>query len=500
MNVRGLVSRIPQLRSILSEISELSHRSRSLRLPINPHRALCALIVLALANVLWAGDKPAQVRHTIIAQSGTAAPSGENYVALIDPPVSNERGEVAFDAFLGGPNHSGIFVNRGKTTSAFALGGNLAGGQFQFVFSPTLTSRGDAIFFSDLGIFRADGKHTVPLVHNGDPAPGGGSLTPSSNFVANPRGVIAYNGFVTGGESSDGIFRTEGAHTVAIAFDGAAAPTGGNFNFFGAPVIDERGRVAFTAGMDGGSADFALFRGDGETLTTVFAANQPAPGGGTFQDFGTPAMNEHGEVLALALLNKQEGPIGLFLGNGKDTVAIALSGGAAPKGGSYCRPTDPGCPSAVQFPTTNVLNDRGQAAFTVFLTGGNSRSGIFRGDGRKTVAIALEGTEAPGTASVFDSFVDLRMDEDGRVIFIGRLALGVGGVDTSNNVGIWVGQSEEDLQLVARTGQIIDGKTLIGFQALGQPGNDRKVIWVARFAPFTTAIISSALDCESDQN
>jgi hypothetical protein len=52
------------------------------------------------------------------------------------------------------------------------------------------------------------------------------------------------------------------------------------------------------------------------------------------------------------------------------------------------------------------------------------------------------------------------MDNDGRVAFIASLALGVGGVDRSNNFGIWVGTSEENLRLLVRSGQIIGGKPL----------------------------------------
>ena len=37
------------------------------------------------------------------------------------------------------------------------------------------------------------------------------------------------------------------------------------------------------------------------------------------------------------------------------------------------------------------------------------------------------------------------MGDDGRVASIGTLTLGIGGVDVSNNMGIWVGTSDADL-------------------------------------------------------
>lgn len=92
------------------------------------------------------------------------------------------------------------------------------------------------------------------------------------------------------------------------------------------------------------------------------------------------------------------------------------------------------------------------------------------------------------------------MGQDGRVAFIGTLALDVGGVDASNNMGIWVGTSETDLHLVARTGQIIAGKTLTRPEALGQlQVSGSPVVWRGRFSGFSQAIVSSDLDGESNR-
>jgi hypothetical protein len=486
--------------SFASPVSSEVERSLRLHTTMRASRAICALIALTLTQFLSAADARAQVRHTIIAASGDAAPAGGNYLFFLSTPASNTPGQVAFDAFLGGPSHSGVFVSDGRTTSVIALGGDPdpAAGNFGFAFAPSLTTRGDVIFITDTGFFRGDGRRAVPLVQSGDPAPGGGSQNLGGGYAANSQGVIAYNTFITGGVSTQGIFRNDGTGTVAIVFDTTVPPTGGTFSFLAEPIIDERGQVAFFAGMTGGSADFAIFRGDGENLTTIFAANQPAPGGGTFLDFGSPVINKRGQVLDFATLDNAVGPNGLFLGDGRDAVAIALGGHAAPNGGSFCRPGDMGCPSAVQF-FGYRLNDRGQAAFGAFLTGGASRSGIFRGDGATTTPIALEGTAARGTTGTFDSFGEMTMGEDGRVAFIGTLALGVGGVDASNNTGIWVGTSETDLHLVARTGQVIAGKTLTSLEALGQlQVSGSPVVWRGRFSGFSPAIVSSDLDDEAN--
>jgi len=456
-------------------------------------RFICCAFI-ALSQFLSVTGVRAQVRHTIIAASGEAAPAGGNYAGFLNTLAVNARGQVTFDTRLGGPSTTGVFVSDGTTVSTIALGGNPdpTAGNFNFVSTPFLTTNGDVIFDTDTGIFRSDGRRTVALVQNGDAAPGGGSLTRTGHDV-NSQGLIAFGAFVTGGVNNEGIFRNDGSHTVPIALDGTPAPSGGTFLFFSSPVIDEFGQVAFFAGTIGGSAEFGIYRGDGENVTTIFAANQPAPGGGTFVDFGEPVINKHGQVLALASLDNAAGPVGVMLGDGTDTTAIAISGNAAPKGGIYATGV------ALQF-LGRVLNDRGQAAFAAFLTGGSSKSGIFRGDGVTTTPIALEGTTAAGTTGTFASFGDIKIGNDGQVTFIATLRPGVGGVDNSNNIGIWVGTSETDLHLVARSGQLIAGKTLTRALSLGprEINSQRPIVWLGRFADNSTAIVSSDVDGEFD--
>ena len=454
----------------------------------------CAFIALMLSQFLSVTSVEAQVRHTIIAASGDAAPSGGSYVGFLNTLAVNARGQVTFDARLGGPSKTGVFVSDGTTTFPIALGGNPdpTASNFNFVSTPFLTTRGDVIFDGGNGLFRGDGRNTIPVVQNGGAAPGGGNLIQISHAV-NSQGLVAFGAILTGSVNTEGIFRNDGTLTIPIALDGTPAPTGGTFLFFSSPVIDEFGQVAFFAGTTGGSGDFGIYRGDGENIATIFAANQPAPGGGTFVDFGEPVTNKHGQVLAPAALDNAAGPFGLMLGDGTNAIAIAVSGHAAPKGGIYATGV------ALQF-LSPVLNDRGQVAFAAFLTGGSSQSGIFRGDGVTTTPIALQGTAAPGTTGTFASFGKVQIGNDGQVTFIATLTPGVGGVDASNNIGIWAGTSETDLHLVARSGQLIAGKTLTRILSLGplQINSERPIVWLGRFADNSTAIVSSDVYGESD--
>jgi hypothetical protein len=365
------------------------------------------------------------VRHTIIAASGAAAPAGGNYstFSFLNATL-NTRHAVAFDAVLSGPPPTtGVFLREGKTTSTIALGVNPdpAAPSFGTVLNPFITRDGEAVFdvnFSD--VFRSDGRTIVPLVRVGDPAPGGGMvMSLLGERAVNNLGAIAYVARGSGAATTQAVFRTDGKRTTAIARDDIAAPTGGSFTSLLNLDMNERGQVAFKSEMTGGSAEDGIFRGEGGRLTPVFVSNQIAPGGATLQDCGTPAINAQGQVVASCLLTNSASREGLFVGDGTDTVAIALDGLPAPKGGNYEA-------AAGLFAGTTRLNDRGEVAFQARLTGGTF--GMFRGNGKRTTTLALAGTSAPGTTGAFQSFGDVfELGNDGRVAFVAKLAIGVGG-------------------------------------------------------------------------
>jgi hypothetical protein len=451
-----------------------------------------ALMALPFGHTTLASG--ARMRHTIVAASGAAAPAGGTYVLFFKARLSTPP-EVAFDAIVS--EHTiGVFVGDGRTTSTIALGGNPAAGNFGFARNPFITRNGNVVFDANgNSIFTRNTREFVPLVQNGDQAPGGGTMSPEvGTFAVNDGGAIAYGAQLSDSTATQGIFRTNGTETVSIARDDIGAPTGGSFVFLANPVINNRGQVAFFAKMSGGAADFGIFRGDGWDLMPVFVANQIAPGGETFTDFGDPVINAHGQVAAIGSLTDGASSGGLFVGDGTNAGAIALEGQPAPKGGNY-RSYD-----AFQGPLR--LNDRGEAAFHARLTGGTSSGGIFRGDGERTTTVALAGAIAPGTTGRFESFDDIKLGNNGRVAFIAALAVGVGGVDFSNNTGIWIGTSDEDLRLVVRTGEVIGGNVLTGLPTnLGNQFdmNEDAVVWIGNFQSPVLAVVLSQIIGESSE-
>ena len=171
-----------------------------MRTVLNSVVLACALILtLPVTEMTLAAGATTEVSHSVVAASGTAAPSGGTYAAFTHVTL-NRRGQIAFDAALGGPSTTGVFVGDGARTSTIALGGNPdpAAANFAFVNNSFFTADGDVVFdanFTDT--FRQEGRIVIPLVRNGDPAPGGGTVTPTSR-VTNARGTIAYQAGVIG--------------------------------------------------------------------------------------------------------------------------------------------------------------------------------------------------------------------------------------------------------------------------------------------------------------
>ena len=69
-------------------------------------------------------------------------------------------------------------------------------------------------------------------------------------------------------------------------------------------------------------------------------------------------------------------------------------------------------------------------------------------------------------------------------------------MNASNNEGIWIGTSDEDLQLVARTGDVINGKVLtrlpiFGFASSSQfDMNQNDIMWIGNFGATKAVVLS----------
>ncbi len=265
----------------------------------------------------------------------------------------------------------------------------------------------------DEGIFLGSGGAVTQVTREGQAVPdGNGVFSSFSTPALNDSGQVAFRADLTGtsGGTSDneGIFLRSGGSVTRIVREGQAAPDGnGVFSSLTSPSLNGSGQAVFRAfltGTSGGASDDeGIFQGSGSAVTQVARAGQAAPdGNGVFSDFGSPALNDLGQVVFEAGLTGTAGGSSdnrvLLLSNGMQEgsfIQVAREGQAAPDGNGV-------------FSTflVTALNGSGQAVFTAFLAGtvggASDDIGLFIGDGIDVVQVAREG-RAMGDSSITDT-------------------------------------------------------------------------------------------------
>ncbi len=310
-------------------------------------------------------------RLQTLAAVGRLAPTGGAFLAFNDV-VLNDRGTVVF---LGRTTdrvaQEGLFLARAGTVAPLVTTGQaaLAGGVFTDFANPTLNAQEVVAFVGRTtgrvreGIFTISEGSTAPVVLNGDGAPTGGAFeffldgTPAQN----DRGQIAFIASTTE-HATQGVYVLVGGHPVSIVTTDDDAPVGGKFTEFGSVTLTGAGTVGFigrtaqSSIREGlyvtGRAGLVLLAYQGQavsgTILTTFAnatmnegeevvfqlaspdpipraiflatragvapivqAGDPAPGGGRFTAFSTPALNDHGEIAFIAETN--DGHHGIYL-------------------------------------------------------------------------------------------------------------------------------------------------------------------------------------------
>ncbi len=127
--------------------------------------------------------------------------------------------------------------------------------------------------------------------------------------------------------------------------------------------------------------------------------------------------------------------------------------------------------------------------------------GIWSNTGGALHLVARGAGEAPGCLSgaTFSTFTSIALPDQGGVVMLATLNIGVGGVLLSNNTGIWAVDTSGNLQLIVREGDPLDGKviTVLSFlpAAAGVSGQSRSfsqdigdLLFKATFADGTTGI------------
>ena len=308
-------------------------------------------------------------------------------------PVMNDDGSVAFIATLaGGRGAAGVFLaSEGKLRTIASsgmkapviLGGIGVFAEFEAV---SLNSRGDVAFLA----WVRHGRETIEVLYvarkvgavhqltkiaaSGEPAPGGGFFAGFGAPVVNNKGAIAFPAVVKLGPALGAIFVAP-AEAPAHLFLGTGdpAPTGGIFARFSERIgFDDSGRVAFGAFTNGGAADFGIFVADGADRRAIAARGQAAPGGGVYASFGPwPAMSHTGELAFVAATDQGQAFDGVFLLNatGKVTRVVAL-GDPLMDGGKLT--------SLGFYPTVSVASDGSVSLLGIVERDGEEANAVLR--------------------------------------------------------------------------------------------------------------------------
>ena len=426
---------------------------------------------------------------TTIATTGDQAPGtpAGAVFRFFGSPVLNDGGQTAYEGSLrsgsGGvdsTNDSGIW--RDSTLLARAgsrAGGTPSGAVFIFFGSPVLNDVGQTVyqgflrrdlggvdFTNDSGIWR----DSTLLARAGSRAGGTPSGAVFSSFgspVLNDVGQTVYKGFLrrdlgsVDSTNDSGIWRD----STLLAREGSRAggtPSGAVFIFFDNPVLNDAGQTAYKGFLRSGSGGVDFTNDSGIWRDSTLLAREGSRAGGTpsgavFSSFGSPVLNDVGQTVYKGFLRRDLGGVDFTNDSGiwRDSTLLAREGSRAG-----------GTPSGAVFSSfgSPVLNDGGQTAYEGSLRLGSggvdstNNSGIWR----DSTLLAREGSRAGGTpnGAVFRSFGSPVLNDAGQTAYKGFLRSGSGGVDSTNNSGIWITGTNGQSLLVVQEGDTLTGRTV----------------------------------------
>lgn len=439
-------------------------------------------------------------------------------------PALNNDGAVAFGATLQQDgaaittdNDFGIwlFDNANRTRLAQTGSGNVPGvADADFaLFDDIKLSETSAVFAtaelaagvggittnSDLGIWRWGENETLIARTGSNDVPG----VPTANYAGFLADSAAVADFAISGDdrvalnasmeigvggvvlSSDrGVWTYSDSGTALLAREGSfGVPdvSGASFNTFARPVINSNDQtVIFASLQTGGSVTLANASGiwrysgaAGELLARTDSGNVPMLPDASFSKLRNPLLNNMGQVAFRATVstagsNATQTGVWLYSENSEILLAISENGNV------------PGVLDAEfhDFWDPTSINESGQVLTFAILRNGvggvtsDNGSGLWLlGDTSHLVARRGSG-DVPGVADAdFSSFTEYALNEQGQVAILAELEIGVGGVDSTNDGGLWIVDPAGDSWLVAREGDQLAGQTIASLNFAGDGEN-----------------------------
>jgi hypothetical protein len=270
--------------------------------------------------------------------------TGGKLVRLRDPAIADD-GSVLVPASQTGTGPSLFVYRAGAITSLAKIGEatDIDTGLERFRFStPNVRDAAERAVFAGSrdGLFIADsagGLETVAFI--GGPTPLGGTYAGFDPPAADAAGIVTFGADIGGsGIASRGLIMKDSRGVRAVA-RGSERVGGRNklVDFFASSLdaltradVGPKGEMVFEATLQGKTPRGLLYTRGGKPQLVV-RANKAAPGGGSFDTFGTPAILRGKRMAFVA----QAGPdankkLKMFLDLGSRMRVLAAQGGGAP--------------------------------------------------------------------------------------------------------------------------------------------------------------------------
>lgn len=449
---------------------------------------------LCLALMLASMAGPAAALQTIVARTGDAAPGlpGITFTNNFFYGQINNVGQVAYFAWLyeGGSAISSLWRDGTLVARGGMAAPGLTGVSYGVVDTPRLNGSGQIAYYSSLTGTDVTGSNNTAIWRSGTLVAREGNasgLGTGINFGAvgyypriNDAGQVSFQSYLTGTGVGTGNDTALWIGTSAIVREGSAAPglTGITFgDLQSVPLLTPGGTAAYSAFLTGTGVttanDSSIWRGD----VLVAREGNAAPGlsGVNYGSLSSVRINANGQVSYLSALNGT----GVTTENDsavwRDGTLVMREGNVTPiaSGVSYGL-----------LLSTPEINDAGQVAYFTRLTGAGVSSTDNEAAWRSGTLIARKGDAAPRLPGV--TFSDMAsyqpvLNAGGQMVFMTYLA-GTG-VDSTNNLALWIGDGGTDPILAVRKGDALAGSTVTGVSYAEHAMNDHgQVTYVATLA------------------
>lgn len=458
--------------------------------------ARIGLAALAL-SVAWSLPGLAFCSETLrtVALTGQPVPqldAGVTFQSFYDPSLSSERDWTAFSAVVqgAGVNHDNdtvifseaggaglrMIAHEGDVPMASRPGFKYADLRYARTFAvasgaTTLQPRvvaGSSDFRTLVGRVLPNGDFEL-IAFEGEAAPKGDpSLVVGAIFgmnAPNRLGYVTFPANVIGDgiapNSSGNWIESPNALSVPL-YSGSATPLGPGIAALGTGGVftNDSSAALFNTLLAGTGVNVdnqsAIWKFNENGLSLLARGGDPAPGlsGQFFRNFGGKYINNAGNVIFEASFGNASG--GIWIDRGDSGLELVVRSGEQA----------PGAPAGVVFGQTNFLrfNDAGQFAFLGALEGPGvteaNGAGVYsdaRGNGLEQIARAGDPAPGAGPGVVFAGLETIRwlgLNKQSQVAFFSELA--GPGVDASNKAGIWAQDVNGNLQLIVRTGDLLD--------------------------------------------